>query len=105
MISRGGNVKQASFLPTKKSAQPGRPSGVPIQFVAVCAAPWISTSGKAWRASLAPFLEAARCQRDIGSAAHVSSPDALGNPVVGCIRAVTDQYHAHVRHARRADWS
>jgi|SRR5690242_14717347 hypothetical protein len=52
-----------------------------------------------------PFFEATRCQRDIGSDAHVSSPDALGNPVVGCIRAVADENHAHVRRARRPDWS
>src|SRR5580704_5877468 len=54
-----------------------------------------------WGDDAPPFLEAARCQRDIGSDAHVISPDALGNPVVGCTRAVTDGNHAHVRHARR----
>ena len=31
--------------------------------------------------------------------------DALGNPVVGCICAVTDENHAHVRYTRRPDWS
>src|ERR1700719_3694776 len=45
-----------------------------------------------------PFLEATRYQRDIGSDAHVSSPDALDNPVVCCIRAIADENHAHVRH-------
>jgi pimeloyl-ACP methyl ester carboxylesterase len=33
------------FYTPEYSAQPLRPSGVPIQLVAVCAAPWISTSG------------------------------------------------------------
>src|SRR5580704_12575316 len=46
------------------------------------------------------FLETARCQRDIGSDAHVHGPDARGNPVVGCICSVADENHAHVRHPR-----
>ena len=37
------------------------------------------------------FLETAGCQRDVGSDAYVCGPDALGNPVVGCIRAVVDE--------------
>ncbi len=39
-----------------------------------------------------------------GSNAHVSSPDALGNPVVCCIRAVADENHAHIRHAGWSNW-
>jgi hypothetical protein len=49
------------------------------------------------------FFEAARGQRDIGSNAYVHSPDALGNPVVGCICSVANENHAHVRHARWPD--
>ena len=51
------------------------------------------------------FLETARGQRDIGSDAYVRGPDALGNPVVGCICSVADKNHAHVRRPGRPDWS
>jgi hypothetical protein len=51
------------------------------------------------------FFEAARGQRDIGSDAYVHGPDALGDPIVGCICSVADENHAHVRHPRWPDWA
>jgi hypothetical protein len=51
------------------------------------------------------FFEAARGQRDIGSDAYVLGPDALGDPIVGCICSVADENHAHVRHPRWPDRS
>src|ERR1700747_3643834 len=36
-------------------------------------------------------------QGNVGSDAHVSGPDALGNPIVRCICAVANENHPHVR--------
>jgi hypothetical protein len=49
-----------------------------------------------WGDDACSFFEAARGQRDIGSYAYVHGPDALGDPIVGCICSVADENHAHV---------
>jgi hypothetical protein len=51
------------------------------------------------------FFEAARCQWDIGGDGYVHGPDALGNPIVGCICRVADKNHAHARHPGWPDGS
>ena len=51
----------------------------------ICLRPLFSGRGDDARA----FLETARCQWDVGSDAYVRGPDTLGNPVVGCIRALS----------------
>ena len=73
------------------------PTGKRVADIRLC--PLLSGRGDDARS----FPDAALCQRDVGSNAHVRGPDALGNPVIGRIRAVADENHGHVRHPRRPD--
>jgi hypothetical protein len=52
-----------------------------------------------------PFLRQ-REASGISEVTHTSvGSDALGNPVIGCIRVLADENHAHVWGSRRPDWS